>query len=336
MSASVPEDIATRVTTKAESDPFARDRALVAARDARNYLGNVADLAVQDAYLRFTASNNPAAQALRARQLDRPTWSYLAWVLLGGGFVALIAGAVVSSAVAALAFWVLIAAGLGALKYKQRTSKKERYRRQEEALLEANPWPWGAEHVPAHNPHAEHGSTRVETRLLGLAVLITEEIRRSPAWNDPVLDRHAVRIDLDATLTDISQRAYRVWRIRTEAGVPQGDSIYSAALHQQFEEYSEAARAAEHALRDHVTALAEYLGELRPLERMLHDLELLNRASGHGNDDLLRQLHVDATGGRADAVRVRDHATQLRDLSANLDAQFHYLREQVHRSRYLL
>ncbi len=334
MSESVSGDIAERVEAKAEADPVARQRAIVAARDARCYLHGVRHEAIEGAYLRYTASNTPAAQVARAR--TKPTWRYPAWAVVCGGIVALVVGAASGDAAAGIVTWAAFAALLGCLTWKQNQLRRKRYEQLEAQLAASNPWPWGAERVPAHNPDAERGSTRVETRLLGLAVLISEEIRRSPAWNNPILDQHGVRIDLDATLGDISGRAYRVWRIRTDAAWPLGQSEFATVLHQQFAEYAQAARMAEAALRDHVAALAEYLGELRPLERMLRDLALLRRAAEHCDDRLLRQLYADATGGWTDAARVRDHATDLRDLSVSLDAQFQYLREQVRRSQLLM
>ncbi|BDH57958.1 hypothetical protein [Tsukamurella sp. PLM1] len=166
-------------------------------------------------------------------------------------------------------------------------------------------------------------------------MLLTEEIRRSPAWTNPLLDQHRVRINLDATLQDISHRAYRVWRMRTDTPRPSGESPVAPALAHHVDEYTHAARMAESALRDHVAALAEYLGELRPVERLLNDLALLDRANTSAHRELLDQLYRDAVGNEADARRLQEHTDELRDLQASLDTQFHFLREQVARTNLL-
>ncbi|KXO99761.1 hypothetical protein AXK58_00620 [Tsukamurella tyrosinosolvens] len=335
MAETVPQEIAQRVTTAADAVPVGREQAQAAAHDAAHFLQNLRATAIDDAYRRFTASNTPGY--LAHLQYGPPPQikkgAVVAVVMLFGAF--LVSDAIATVGVGAFLLLLLAVAGVLGV-HGWRVSK---YRRglaeREQARLDANPWPFRAERTPAYNPEAEPGQTRVETRLLGVAVLLTEEIRRSPAWNNPLLDQHRVRINLDATLQDISHRAYRVWRMRTDTPRPSGASPATPALAQHIDEYTHAARLAEDALRDHVAALAEYLGELRPVERLLGDLQILDRTNSSAHRELLDQLYRDAVGNEADALRFQHHADELRDLQASLDAQFHFLREQVARTNLL-
>ncbi|GAB3127461.1 hypothetical protein GCM10027289_04880 [Tsukamurella serpentis] len=330
MTDTVPQEIAARVAAAADAVPVGREHAQIAARDASAYLQNLNAATVDDAYRRYTASNNPAY--LAQIQQPRAPWGVPAWVWIIGSIAVFAIGHAVD---AGLIFLLLAAAAVAGVRAWQLNQHKTRLAEREQARLAANPWPFQAECTPAWNPDAEPGQTRVETRLVGLAVLLTEEIRRSPAWNNPILDHHRVRINLDATLLDISHRAHRVWRMRTETPRPSGDSSVSQALAQHVDEYVRAARMAENALRDHVAALAEYLGELRPVERLLSDLQSLDRTSTGAHRELLDQLYRDAVVNEADAIRFQQHAAELRDLQASLDAQFHFLREQVARTNLL-
>lgn len=331
MAETVPQEIAARVVHSAEVVPVGREQAQVAARDASAYLQSLRAPAVDDAFRRYTASNNPAYLASIPQR--RAPWGIPAWVWIFGVIAVFVTGqAAIGAGLVAL---LLVGGGLAGFRAWQLTQHKKQLTAREQDRLAANPWPFMAERTPAWNPEAEPGGTRVETRLLGLAVLLTEEIRRSPAWNNPILDQHRVRINLDATLQDISHRAYRVWRMRTDTPRPSGESPVMPALAEHLDEYSHAARMAENALRDHVAALAEYLGELRPVERLLHDLNLLDRTNTGAHLELLDQLYRDAVGNEADALRFQHHADELRDLQASLDAQFHFLREQVARTNLL-
>ncbi|WP_019204335.1 hypothetical protein [Tsukamurella sp. 1534] len=334
MADSVPQEIAVRVAAAAEGVTVGREHAQLAARDASGFLESISPMTVDDAYRRYTANNNPAYLA-RLRPPDTgPRISPMGLVIaLAAVFVL---GAAVTSSMTG-AFIGLLIAGGGAAGYRiwQNQRRAQQREEAEERRLAQNPWPFQADRTPAYNPDAEPGSTRVETRLLGIAVLLAEEVRRSPAWNNPILDQHRVRINLDATLQDISHRAYRVWRLRTDTPRPSGDSPVTSALAEHLDEYATAARMAENALRDHVAALAEYLGELRPVERLLHDLQLLDRTATGAHRELLDQLYRDAVGNEADARRFQEHADELRDLQASLDTQFHFLREQVARTNLL-
>ncbi|MGX9294301.1 hypothetical protein [Tsukamurella paurometabola] len=333
MAETVPQEIAQRVSTAADAVPVGREQAQAAARDAAQFLQNLRATAVDDAYRRFTASNTPGYLAhLQYGQPPR--------IRKGAAFVVVIGALVISSAVATsgvptILIFLLAAVGVAGFHFWRLMRYRSRTAEREQARLAANPWPFRAERTPAWNPDAEPGQTRVETRLLGVAVLLTEEIRRSPAWNNPLLDQHRVRINLDATLQDISHRAYRVWRMRTDTPRPSGASPVAPALAQHIDEFTHAARLAEDALRDHVAALAEYLGELRPVERLLGDLQILDRTNSGAHRELLDQLYRDAVGNEADALRFQHHADELRDLQASLDAQFHFLREQVARTNLL-
>lgn len=331
MAETVPQEIAVRVTHAAESLPVGRDQARVAARDASSYLLGLRAPAIDDAFRRYTASNTPAYLASIPRR--RAPWGVPAW----GWILGVIAVFAVGQAALGIG-WIallIVGGGLAGFRAWQLAQHRKNLAASEQARLAANPWPFQAERTPAWNPEAEPGNTRVESRLLGLAVLLTEEIRRSPAWNNPILDHHRVRINLDATLQDISHRAYRVWRMRTDTPRPSGESPVTQALAEHVDEYTHAARMAENALRDHVASLAEYLGELRPVERLLHDLNLLSRTSTGAHRELLDQLYRDAVSNEADALRLHQHADELRDLQASLDTQFHFLREQVARTNLL-
>ncbi|KXO89443.1 hypothetical protein [Tsukamurella pseudospumae] len=330
MADTVPQELAARVIAAADAVPIGREQAQVAARDASHYLQRLRPSTIDDAFRRYTASNNPVYLASIPQR--REPWGVPAWVWIFGAIAVFVSGYALGSGLVAL---LLVGGGLAGFRVWQLTQHKKRLAAQEQARLAANPWPFQADRMPAWNPDAEPGDTRVETRLLGLAVLLTEEIRRSPAWNNPILDQHRVRINLDATLHDISHRAYRVWRMRTDTPRPSGESSVSYALAQHVDEYTQAARMAENALRDHVAALTEYLGELRPVERLLNDLQLLDRTSTGAHRELLDQLYRDAVGNEADARRFQGHADELRDLQASLDTQFHFLREQVARTNLL-
>ncbi len=333
MAETVPQEIAARMTAAADAVLVGREQAQAAAHDAAVYLQSLRATAIDDAYRRFTTSNNPAylASIHAAHRPPRIRTGVWATVLL----VAFIAGVATLSTTPPFLFLLLALAGLAGHRAWMLAGHKKRASASEEARLAANPWPFQADRTPAWNPDAEPGATRVETRLLGVAVLLTEEIRRSPAWNNPLLDQHRVRINLDATLQDVSHRAYRVWRMRTDTPRPSGASPATPALAQHIDEFTHAARMAEDALRDHVAALAEYLGELRPVERLLGDLQILDRTNSSAHRELLDQLYRDAVGNEADALRFQGHANELRDLQASLDAQFHFLREQVTRTNLL-
>ncbi|MCS3782149.1 hypothetical protein [Tsukamurella ocularis] len=333
MAETVPQEIAHRVTTAADAVPVGREQAQAAAHDAAHYLQNLRATAIDDAYRRFTASNTPGYPA-RLQYRSPPQIKKGAAVLVVIGAL-VVSSAIATSGVPAILIFLLAAAGVAGFHLWRLTRYKNRIAEREQARLAANPWPFRAERTPAYNPDAEPGQTRVETRLLGVAVLLTEEIRRSPAWNNSLLDQHRVRINLDATLQDISHRAYRVWRMRTDTPRPSGASPATPALAQHIDEFAHAARMAEDALRDHVAALAEYLGELRPVERLLGDLQILDRTNSSAHRELLDQLYRDAVGNEADALRFQSHANELRDLQASLDAQFHFLREQVTRTNLL-
>ncbi|NMD57194.1 MULTISPECIES: hypothetical protein [Tsukamurella] len=333
MAETVPQEIAQRVTTAADAVPVGREQAQAAAHDAAHYLQNLRATAIDDAYRRYTASNTPGY--LAHLQYGPPPQ-----IKKGAAIVVVIGALVVSSVVAtagipAIVVFLLAAVGVAGFHFWRLAQYRSRIAEREQARLDANPWPFRAERTPAYNPDAEPGQTRVETRLLGVAVLLTEEIRRSPAWNNPILDQHRVRINLDATLQDISHRAHRVWRMRTDTPRPSGESPVTQALADHVDEYTHAARMAENALRDHVAALAEYLGELRPVERLLGDLQILDRTNSSAHRELLDQLYRDAVGNEADALRFQHHADELRDLQASLDTQFHFLREQVARTNLL-
>ncbi|BDD82188.1 hypothetical protein TPB0596_19510 [Tsukamurella pulmonis] len=329
MADTVPQEIAERVSTAADAVPVGREQAQVAARDAAAYLHGLRPHAIDDAFRRYTSSNNPAYLASIPQRRAPSTTPKWVW-----GLAVVAVFAMGYSAVWSVAVLLFVASVVG-VRVWQNSRYKQQLAAREQARQASNPWPFLAERTPAWNPSAEPGGTRVETRLLGLAVLLTEEIRRSPAWNNPILDQHRVRINLDATLQDVSHRAYRVWRMRTDTPRPSGESPVSQALADQLDEYTHAARMAENALRDHVAALAEYLGELRPVERLLRDLELLDRTSTGAHRELLDQLYRDAVGNEADARRLQHHADELRDLQASLDTQFHFLREQVARTNLL-
>lgn len=330
MAETVPQEIAHRVTTAADAVLVGREQAQAAAHDAAHYLQNLRATAIDDAYRRFTASNTPGYPAHLQYGPPPQIRKGAAVVVVIGALV--ISSAIATSGVPAILIFLLAAAGVAGFHLWRLTRYKNRIAEREQARLAANPWPFCAERTPAYNPDAEPGQTRVETRLLGVAVLLTEEIRRSPAWNNPLLDQHRVRINLDATLQDISHRAHRVWRMRTDTPRPSGASPAAPALAQHIDEYTHAARMAEDALRDHVAALAEYLGELRPVERLLGDLQILDRTNSSAHRELLDQLYRDAVGNEADALRFQHHADELRDLQASLDAQFTFLREQVART----
>ncbi len=331
MAETVQKDIAVRVTAAADAVPVGREQAQVAARDAWHYLDGLRPAAIDDAYRRYTASNNPAYLASIPQR--RPSWGVPAWVWILGTIAVFVVGqAATGYGIIAL---LLVGGGLAGLRAWQLHDHRKKREQNEQARLAANPWPFQADRMPAWNPDAEPGATRVETRLLGLAVLLTEEIRRSPAWNNPILDHHRVRINLDATLQDISHRAHRVWRMRTDTPRPSGASAVTPALAPHVDEFTQAARMAEEALREHVAALAEYLGELRPVERLLGDLQILDRTSSGAHRELLDQLYRDAVGNEADARRFGQHADELRDLQASLETQFHFLREQVARTNLL-
>ncbi|GAA1076012.1 hypothetical protein [Tsukamurella spumae] len=334
MADTVPQELAARVIAAADAVPVGREQAQVAARDASHFLQRLRPGTIDDAFRRYTASNNPAYLASARNAVPEPSLKSGLWITLI--VIAFIVGTAVTESMAGGLIALLLTGG-GVVGYQawRRHAHERRLEEREQARLAANPWPFQADRMPAWNPDAEPGDTRVETRLLGLAVLLTEEIRRSPAWNNPILDHHRVRINLDATLQDISHRAYRVWRMRTDTPRPSGESSVSYALAQHVDEYTQAARMAENALRDHVAALAEYLGELRPVERLLNDLHLLDRTNTGAHRELLDQLYRDAVGNEADARRFQHHADELRDLQASLDTQFHFLREQVARTNLL-
>lgn len=334
MADTVPRDIALRVSAAADALPVGREQAQAAAHDATAYLTGIAPVAIDDAFRRYTVSNNPAFLAADRGAVPEPRLRTGLWVTLIV-FAVIVGTSAAESALGALIALLLVGGAAAGYQAWRRTSYARALAERERARLATNPWPFRAEATPAWNPDAEPGTTRVETRLLGLAVLLTEEIRRSPAWNNPILDQHRVRINLDATLQDISHRAYRVWRMRTDTPRPSGGSPVSPALAQHVDEYTHAARMAESALREHVAALAEYLGELRPVERLLTDLQLLDRTSTGAHRELLDQLYRDAVGNEADTRRFQAHADELRDLQASLDTQFHFLREQVARTNLL-
>ena len=235
MADSVPQEIAVRVTAAADAVAVGREHAQLAARDATSYLAGITPTSVDDAYRRYTASNNPAYLAMipadspRSRGCGPASWSRRRHADHNGG-------AITSPP---SEHWLSCPrrGRHGRPARLETPQHRTRLRELEDARAAANPWPFQAERTPAYNPDAEPGATRVETRLLGLTVLLTEEIRRSPAWNNPILDQHRVRINLDATLQDVSHRAYRVWRMRTDTPPPSGESTVSAALAQQVDEY---------------------------------------------------------------------------------------------------
>ncbi|WP_069162931.1 hypothetical protein [Nocardia altamirensis] len=162
-----------------------------------------------------------------------------------------------------------------------------------------------------------------ETRTIGLALVLAQEIRTSPAWRSDVLD--TARIDLEQVLDDVQMRAWRIWKVRATVITSDSDRV-AAALRESTRTASQAADAAWIALVKLVTMLHRYRADLLPIEDMLAELAALERTANIDIDDAIRQLHIDAAGSELDQDIMAAHITELADIRTALTARVAALR----------
>jgi hypothetical protein len=138
-----------------------------------------------------------------------------------------------------------------------------------------------------------------ERALVFVAVDVVGGIAASAAWESPHLDDHRIRLDLMTELHEIDEQAYRLARLRHEAGAVVQDR-HGPVLTQGWD-----------ALVDRVAALSMYADRLAALESRLAELAAGARAAL--TDD-------PAAGLVAGAVRDELATDHLRALADDLRA----------------
>lgn len=107
-----------------------------------------------------------------------------------------------------------------------------------------------------------------EQRLFHLTVHIAQQISRTPAWNDPVLEDHVSHIDLDHAVSTIGVRLQEIYLLRSEL-----ESLRDKRTAPQIDAYQEQLAAAFRSIADRVTAMHDYLGGLGRLSVKLGELQ---------------------------------------------------------------
>ncbi|MFD5179365.1 hypothetical protein ACFWM1_26395 [Nocardia sp. NPDC058379] len=157
-----------------------------------------------------------------------------------------------------------------------------------------------------------------EARAVGIARVLADRIRRSPAYSAEALD--TVRLDLDRLVADIDLRAYRILKARTQVTVA---TTTDTGL------VGDAVDAAWGALIELIEQLAEYRRGLLEIEQLLAEAAALTHTPAVREldvDDTTRQLLRDAAAAGFDTETVTARSGEPTDLRTDLAARIAFLR----------
>ncbi|MBF6333568.1 hypothetical protein [Nocardia transvalensis] len=162
-----------------------------------------------------------------------------------------------------------------------------------------------------------------EAALLVVAEEVAEEIRRSPAWTNPALDDHRIRLDLDTELHQIAWTAHELADARRKSAVDVVDdgTADAARTRRASDQITSLLDEVHQALLDRLAALYRYRAGLRPMESMLANL-----AAVQGLRDATHSLSAELARTELATARITELTEELADIEAGLHAQIEYLR----------
>ncbi|MEE4025038.1 hypothetical protein V1Y59_18275 [Gordonia sp. PKS22-38] len=188
----------------------------------------------------------------------------------------------------------------------------------------ANPWPYGAERTPAHGELAgESTLLRPEAELLGIAVLLVERIKASPAARSHVITAGQILPQVDQSLYTISHQGYRIWWVRSSIEYPESDSDVGRALTEAINQRLARVQHNWRELLDNVAQLAELATNFDSYAKVLRDHERHQRLLAHGDT-------VGTSWGR-DTQWDRLQWDHLQGMQANLSAQIGFINDTARR-----
>ena len=247
----------------------------------RSLLSHCAPEDARDAFLRFTWSNrtpqpHPVAQTpgpwqwCRRHPIVTVVIAFLAWAFTTG-----IAGG------QPLAGLVLLAVLGGVIYWLQRRANHEK----RAAAAPINPWPYGAERVPAYGALAgESTLLRPEAELLGVAVLLAETIQASPVVRSDLIYTGTLLEQINSSLYTISHQCHRIWWIRSSLEKPESTSDVGRALQAAIDQRVQRVEQNWRELLGNVAQLAELAVDFDQYAKVLRDHARHHRlmADGYG------------------------------------------------------
>lgn len=197
---------------------------------------------------------------------------------------------------------------------------------------------WWTERARAKDPSKQVWSAGVVAPIAAsareaavLAAVISEQIRASTAWSSPLFQTVRGRLDLNATVLDVLNRASRI--DAAMATLPVAAGVDAPRSRSAAKNHVTAASVALDALADRVAALDEYLARLRPIEVLLGkkarielDIETARKIDAV-DPSTFDALYRDAGISEWHASDTRDHVKEIVELEAALESQVETLRE---------
>jgi len=169
-----------------------------------------------------------------------------------------------------------------------------------------------------------------EAAIVSVAQDIITGIRTSPVWADQSLDVHRIRLDLDEEQRQILTGAYRLSRFTAETlerGGPEGEGFDGDRLQAALDQRAGLTTAMRRALVERVAALYCYRDGLRPMETLLHDIELVRKLDAEQTE--LAAAYTDIVNNEQATAHLAELTAELTDLEAGLLARIDYLRTGV-------
>lgn len=286
--------------------------------DVRAVLAPVTSERSRDAFLRYTSSNWPDAwrRSSAAPVQARGFWPWvnrhplltliglvIALILLVSAWQAVLALAVVIGAV-----WLIIT-----------VVRKLTTHGSPATVPPVNPWPFGAERAGGYGELAgESTLLRPEAELLGVAVLLVEQVKASPTVADPLVDTGYLLPQVDDSLQSISHQCHRIWSIRSSIESPESSSEVGRALNAAIKDRMTRVGAHWRAVLDNVSQLADLAATLDDYGRVLRDQ--------HRHQRMMADPEQFGVGPIADPRR-----DQLQEMNANLAAQVGFINDTARR-----
>jgi len=169
-----------------------------------------------------------------------------------------------------------------------------------------------------------------EAAIVRVAQDIITGIRTSPVWADQSLDVHRIRLDLDEEQRQILTGAYRLSRFTAETlerGGQDGEGFDVDRLQAALDQRAGLTTAMRRALVERVAALYRYRDGLRPMETLLHDIELVRKLDAEQTE--LTAAYTDIVNNEQATAHLAELTAELTDLEAGLLARIDYLRTGV-------
>lgn len=148
----------------------------------------------------------------------------------------------------------------------------------------------------------------VEARLGDYAMATAKAIIASPAWRDPVLDEHRLRLDPVQEASRIAVAAYQVYQVRAELGAPPTADGLGETLADVYAEKKTAVDGAFAAVVTRAAVLDSYRQRLAELDGVVRALARLRQLDSERFGQQLGDLLTTAAGSElaADATELLD------------------------------